>query len=490
MKRRTFCKSTLAVGIAATLPGCSRESTPVDVGSTINAITGDGQELSIATTAVQEFGGALQGNLYLPDDSGYDSARMVWNGMIDKRPALIAQCHTADDVVKAVSFASERNLLVSVKGGGHSFPGKSTCNGGIMIDLSQMHSTNVNVDDRTIRVDGGALLGHIDVAAQPHNLGTTTGIVSHTGVGGFTLGGGYGRTDRFMGLAVDNLLAANIVTASGEVLRASADENPDLFWAIRGGGGNFGVATEFEFRLHPFESTIYGGDAIFKLDVEFLRLYSELAASLPDEASIEPQIRTDADGNSIVNLQLCYCGDLAMGEKVMAPVLKIAKPLSAKIGAMEYSVFQTGADAALGHGKQYYLKSGLVTGIAPELAEVIVDHMSRDKPVSSWMQHLGGAPSLVAPDAMAYSHRSAALNLGIMVVSEDPAAMDDNIARARAFYKDAEPYMHGFYTNLNEDTDSKTWSNYGDNYSRLVAAKDKYDPGNLFRLNANIKPSA
>ena len=490
MKRRSFCKSTLAVGIAATIPGCSRESTPIDVGSTISAITGDGQELSIATTAVQELGDALQGNLFLPDDRGYDSARMVWNGMIDKRPALIAQCRTTDDVVKAVSFASERNLLVSVKGGGHSFPGKSTCNGGIMIDLSQMHSTDVDVDNRTIRVDGGALLGHIDVAAQPHNLGTTTGIVSHTGVGGFTLGGGYGRTDRFMGLAVDNLLAANIVTASGEVLRASADENPDLFWAIRGGGGNFGVATEFEFRLHPFMSTIYGGNATFKLDAEFLLLYGELAATLPVEASIEPQIRTDADGNSVVNLQLCYCGDLAMGEKVMAPVLKIAKPLSADIGAMEYSVFQTGADVSLGPGKQYYLKSGLITEIVPELAEIIVDHMGRDKPVNSWMQHLGGVPATVAPNAMAYSHRNALLNLGIMVVSEDPAAMDNNIANARAFYKDAAPYTDGFYTNLNDDTDGKTRGNYGENYPRLVAAKDKYDPGNLFRLNANIKPSA
>lgn len=489
MQRRTFCKSTVVIGIAAAIPGCSRESAPVDVGSTIDAITGDGQELSIATTAVQELGDALQGQLFLPDDSGYDSARMVWNGMFDKRPALIAQCHTTNDVVKAVSFASERNLLVSVKGGGHSFPGKSTCNGGIMIDLSQMHSTDVDINNRTIRVAGGALLGHIDAAAHPHKLGTTTGIVSHTGVGGFTLGGGYGRTDRFMGLAVDNLLAANIVTASGEVLRASADENPDLFWAIRGGGGNFGVATEFEFRLHPFDPMIYGGTVIFKLDAQFLTMYGELAASLPDEASIEPQIRTDADGNSTVELQLCYCGDLATGEKVMTQVLSLAKPLSVDLGTIEYRVMQTGADGFLSHGKQYYLKSGLVTGIAPELAEVIVDHMSRDKPVNSWFQHLGGVPATVAPEAMAYSHRSAALNLGIMVVSENPAAMADNIARARAFYKDAAPYMHGFYTNLNEDTDSKTWSNYGENYPRLVAAKDKYDPGNLFRLNANIKPS-
>ncbi len=490
MHRRSFCKSTLAVGIAAALPGCSRKAAPIDVGSTINALTGDGHELSIATTAVQELNDALQGDVLLPDDGGYDAARKVWNGMFDKRPALVAQCHSNDDVVKAVSFAQERSLLVSVKGGGHSFPGKSTCNGGIMIDLSRMYSTDVDVDNLTIRVDGGALLGHIDTAAQPYNLGTTTGIVSHTGVGGFTLGGGYGRTDRFMGLAIDNLLAANIVTANGETLRASADENPDLFWAIRGGGGNFGVATEFEFRLHPFSSTIYGGDAVFKLDAQFLRLYGELAATLPVEASIEPQISTGADGSSVVNLQLCYCGDLAVGEKVMAPVLKIAKPLSADIGAMDYSVFQTGADAYLGHGKQYYLKSGLITEIVPELAEIIVDHMGREKPVGSWMQHLGGVPASVAPDAMAYSHRNALLNLGIMVVSEDPATMDESIANARAFYQDAAPYTNGFYTNLNEDTDRKTWGNYGENYPRLVAAKDKYDPGNLFRLNANIKPSA
>lgn len=490
MRRRTFCKTTLAAGIAAAFPGCDLDSDGSPASSTLAALTSDGAEINIEMAAISELAGELAGRLLLPADDGYDSARKVWNGMFDKRPALIARCLNSADVANAVSFASERNLLVSIKGGGHSLPGKSTCNGGLMIDLSQMHAVDVDVEGRTARVDGGALLGHVDVATHQHNLGTTTGIVSHTGVGGFTLGGGYGRTDRLIGLAVDNLLAANIVTADGSFLRASEDENPDLFWAIRGGGGNFGVATEFVYRLHPFNPTIYGGTVIFDLTTELLELYGELSASLPNEASIEPNISVDQDGNRIVTIEVCYAGDHATGEQVMAPLLTLAKPRAVNLGAMEYRLLQTGADTFLGHGRQYYLKSGLMAELSSGAAEVIVDHMSRDYPVVSWFQHLGGLPSTVAPDAMAYSHRGAALNLGIMVISDDAAEMDERIATARAFYKDVEPYTQGFYTNLNDDTQKKTWRNYGDNYPRLVAAKNKYDPQNLFRLNANILPSA
>jgi len=279
------------------------------------------------------------------------------------------------------------------------------------------------------------------------------------------------------------------VTAGGEVLRASETENPDLHWAIRGGGGNFGVATEFVYKLHPFDPTIYGGNVLFDLSTDFLIGYGELAAELPDEASIEPNIFVDADGKRLVNIEVVYAGDHSVGETVIAPLLKLAKPRHVELGAMEYSVFQTGADAALGHGKQFYLKSGLVTELSSGLAEVIVDHMNRDNPVGSWFQHLGGMPSTIAPDATAYTHRSAALNLGIMIVSDDPSIMEPQIAKAREFYEDASPYMVGFYTNLNEESEKKTWGNYGENYPRLVAAKNKYDPGNLFRLNSNIKPS-
>jgi FAD/FMN-containing dehydrogenase len=431
----------------------------------------------------------LQGPLLRSADAGYESARKLWNGMIDKHPALIARCHSQSDVVSAVQFASEYDLRFAVKCGGHSISGKSSCDGGLIIDLASLHSVDVDTEALTARVDGGALLGHIDVATHAHNLGTTTGIVSHTGAGGFTLGGGYGRTDRLIGLAVDNLLAATIVTASGEVLQASESENPDLHWAIRGGGGNFGVATEFVYKLHPFNPVIYGGNVLFDLTADFLVGYGQLAAELPNEASIEPNIRVDEDGNRVVNIEVVYAGDHATGEKVMAPLLKLAKPRSTELGAMEYRVFQTGADAILGHGRQFYLKSGLVTGVSSELAEIIVDHMNRDMPVGSWFQHLGGMPSTVAPDATAYSHRSAALNLGIMFMSDDPSVMDAQIAKAREFYKDVSPHLVGFYTNLNDESEKKTWGNYGANYPRLVEAKNKYDPRNLFRLNANIKPS-
>lgn len=487
MRRRTFCGSAIAAGVVATLPACSRKSSQAS--STLAAVSSNGGEITIESSLVSDFAGALQGQLLQSTDAGYESARKIWNGMIDKHPALIAQCETPDDVVQAVNFAREQDLLLAVRCGGHSLPGKSTCDGGLIIDLAKMHSIDVDTEALTARVDGGALLGHIDDATHVHKLGTTTGIVSHTGAGGFTLGGGYGRTDRLMGLAVDNLLAANVVTAGGEQLRVDESENPDLYWAIRGGGGNFGIATEFTYRLHPFNPTIYGGNVLFDLTPEFLTGYGELAAELPNEANIEPNLFIDEDGNRLVGIEVVYAGDHATGEKVMAPLLKLAKPRAAELGAMEYRTFQTGADAFLGRGKHYYLKSGLVTELSAGLAEIIVDHMNRDAPVNSWFQHLGGMPATVAPDAMAYSHRSAALNLGIMVIAEDSNGVDEKIATAREFYKDTSPYMVGFYTNLNEESEKKTWGNYGENYPRLVAAKDKYDPKNLFHLNANIKPS-
>jgi len=478
----------MAAGVAVAFPGCnsaSNNSAP----STIAALTGSGEELSIETAAIREFAGELAGQVLLPADESFAQAKRIWNGMFDSRqPALIARCASTDDVVHAVNFAAERGVLVAVRGGGHSLPGKSTCDGGMVIDLSAMQATQLDGEARTLRVDGGALLGHIDNATHPFGLGTTTGIVSHTGAGGFTLGGGYGRTDRAMGLAVDNVLAATVVTASGEVVRASADDDSELFWAIRGGGGNFGVATEFVYKLHPFNPVVYGGTAIFELSEHFLNAYGELAAEMPNEANVEPTISVAEDGTRIVTVELVYCGDHAEGERVMSAVTKLAKPIEANLAPFEYKVMQTSADAFLGHGRQYYLKSGLLAALTTDVSKAIIDHMSRDNPPVSWFQHLGGVQTSVAPDAMAYSHREALLNFGVMIVSDDPASMDDAIAKARAFYRDIEPYRTGFYTNLNEDTDSKTHSNYGDNFERLVAAKEKYDPTNLFRLNANIKP--
>jgi FAD/FMN-containing dehydrogenase len=489
VKRRTFCQGTLAAGLSVAIPGCtSKSGNPA--AATIAALNADGAEIEIETAALGEFAGEFAGQLLMPTDNGYEAAKKIWNGMFDhKRPALVAQCANAGDVATAVRFARERNLLVAVKGGGHSLPGKSTCDGGLMIDLSRLQSTRIDIDARTLRVDGGALLGHIDNASHPHQLGTTTGIVSHTGAGGFTLGGGYGRTDRLMGLAVDNLLAATVVTADGNVVRASAADDSELFWAIRGGGGNFGIATEFVYKLHPFNPVVYGGTVLFELSEQVLNFYGELAAELPNEANVEPQIYVAEGGARHVEFQVVYSGDHSEGARVVAAVTKLAKPLAVDLGPFEYKTMQTGGDVFMGHGRQYYLKSGLLASITPDISKIIVDHVSRDNPPGAWFQHLGGVQTQVAPNAMAYSHRNALLNLGIMIISDDPATMDGEIAKARAFYSDIEPYRIGFYTNLNEDTDARTHSNFGGNYDRLVAAKNKYDPTNLFRLNANIRPT-
>ncbi len=492
MRRRTFCKTALGAAVAATLPGCGSgsKSPAADVGSFIPAVSGAGDEISIESAAVAELADALQGSLYLQADAGYNTAKLVWNGMFDhKQPAIIVQCASTDDVVNAVTFASERNLLLSVKCGGHSLPGKSTSDGGMMIDLSQMHSVDVDVDAMTMRADGGSLLSHLDDAAMAHNLLTTTGIVSHTGAGGFTLGGGLGRTDRKMGLAIDNLLAATVVTANGDVVHASEDQNADLFWGLRGGGGNFGVVTEFVYRLHPFNPTVYGGDLIYDIDKDFFEFYAELHDTLPDEANIEPNLGPGEDGKMVAIVGVTWCGDHSAGEKALAQMLAYPGLKSGKLGPRSYHDIQTGADGFMSHGRQYYLKSGFLRELTPATIEVIVDFANRGT-VGSWFQHLGGATSRIASGATAYVHRDVAFNFGIMYFGDDPAQNDAGIATVREYYNAMQPHMAGFYTNLNEDNEQNTWGNYGPNYPRLVGIKNKYDPGNLFRLNANIKPSA
>ena len=489
MKRRTFCQSAVAAAITTSLSACGARQQASDPGSLISAITSDGAEVSIESTAIVEMAGSLDGRVFLQGDEGYDTAKKIWNGMFDhKQPAMVVQCAAVNDVASAVNFARERDLLVSVKCGGHSLPGKSTSDGGMMIDLSQMHTTDVDTDAMTIRADGGCLLGHIDVAASAQNTMTTTGIVSHTGAGGFTLGGGFGRTDRKMGLAIDNLLAATVVTAGGDVVRASAEENAELFWGLRGGGGNFGIATEFEYRLHPFNPTVYGGELVYKFDKDFLEFYAELHEALPDEANIEPQFVPGEDGETVASVGVTWCGDHAAGEKALAPMLAFPGLIGGELAPFAYHDIQTSADGLLGHGKQYYLKSSFLRELTPEVIDIIVEFATRGA-VGSWFQHLGGATSRVASDATAYAHRDVAFNFGIMYFGEDPSQNEEKIAAVREYYAAMEPHFAGFYTNLNEDDEKKTWGNYGDNYPRLVELKNKYDPTNLFRLNANIRPS-
>jgi FAD/FMN-containing dehydrogenase len=487
MERRAFCTSALAAAVAATIPGCGTRSTG-DTGSLISAVSSGGDELSIESAAIAEFAESLSGNVLLQADPGYPAAKQVWNGMFDsKQPAMVVQCLSTDDVAAAVSFARERSLLVAVKGGGHSLPGKSTCDGGMMIDLSQMHAVAVDTAGATARADGGALLGHLDDATTAHNLLTTTGIVSHTGVGGFTLGGGMGRTDRKMGLAIDNLLAATVVTAAGTVVRASEDENADLFWGLRGGGGNFGIATEFVYRLHPFNPTVFGGDLFYEINREFFEFYWELHQTLPDEANIEPQFIPGEDGAPVAMVEVTWCGDHAAGEKVLQVMLDFPGLKGGSLAPFEYRDLQTRIDGLVPHGVQAYLKSGYLKELSPGAIEVLVDFANRGTS-GSWFQHLGGATSRVAGDATAYAHRDVAFNFGMMYASPDPSKNEAGIAAVREYYEAMEPHLAGFYTNLNQDSEQKTWGNYGPNFPRLVALKNKYDPGNLFRLNANVKP--
>lgn len=489
MHRRTFCKSTLAAAVAATLPGCGSKP-KTDVGGFIPAISSGGAELSIESTAVSELSGSLDGRVFLQADEGYAAAKQIWNGMFDsKQPAIVVQCMSTNDVVNAVNFGRERNLLLSVKCGGHSLPGKSTSDGGMMIDLSQMHSVEADVNTMTMRADGGCLLGHLDDAASARNTITTTGIVSHTGVGGFTLGGGLGRTDRSTGLAVDNLLAATVVTASGDVVRASANENADLFWGLRGGGGNFGIATEFVYRLHPFNPMVYGGNLFYKATKEFLEFYAELHATLPDAANIEPQFVPGEDGKPVAFVEVVWNGDHAAGEKALAPMLSFPGLISGELAPYPYREIQTSADAVTAHGLQAYLKSSFLKELTPEVIEIIMHYVWEGKPTWSWFQHMGGVASRVATDTTAFAHRDVAFNFGIMYASRDPSGNEAGKVAVREFYKAMEPHFAGFYTNLNEDSEEKTWGNYGPNYPRLAELKNKYDPDNLFRLNANILPA-
>jgi hypothetical protein len=489
MHRRKFCQSAVAAAVTTSLSACGARQQAGNPGTTIPAVSLQGNEISLESAAVGEFRDSLDGRLFLQGDEGYTAAKQVWNGMFeDKRPALVAQCESTGDVVNAVNFARERDLLLSVKCGGHSFPGKSTSDGGLMIDLSPLQDVRVDKETMTARVGGGALLAQVDGATLPHDLVTTTGTVSHTGVGGFTLGGGMGRTDRLTGLAIDNLLSATVVTASGRVVQASEEQNADLLWGLRGGGGNFGVVTEFVLRLHPFNPMVYGGDLIFAVDKASLELYAEMLDTLPDEANIEPFFVPGEDGRMIDAIGVTWSGDHKAGEKALAPMLKHPSLIAGELGPKSYQVIQTQWDAATAPGAQNYLKSGFFDELTPDIIEIIVDFVNRGE-TGSWFQHLGGATARVAPDATAFAHRKVAVNFGIGYTSNDPAQNEAGIAAVREFYTALEPYMSGFYSNLHQDTAQRISGNYGPNYPRLVELKNKYDPANLFRLNANVKPT-
>jgi FAD/FMN-containing dehydrogenase len=447
----------------------------------------------IHEAVIQDFRNTLRGELLEPSDAAYDVARTVWNGMIDRRPALIARCRGAVDVIAAVNFAREQGLLVSIRGGGHNVAGNAVCDGGLMIDLSAMKGIRVDPATRTARAEPGLLWREFDHETQAFGLATVGGTISATGIAGLTLGGGAGWLTGTYGTTCDNLLSADIVTADGILRHASEQENPDLFWAMRGAGANFGVVTSLEYRLHPVGPMIRGGMVVHPIDraTEVLRFYRAFVATQPDELTTYAAILTMPDGNMVVVLVACYIGPATQGERILAPLKQHGPPIADMIGPMPYTALQSMLDGAFPYGRQNYWKSTYMPTLSDTAIETIVRHASvvPSPHTVVLIQDFHGAVGRVARDAMAFCHRDAPHSLAILSNWTDPNESERNIGWTRAFFAAMEPYMaQGVYVNeLGHDEGSERVRNaYGENYVRLAAIKAEYDPANFFRMNQNI----
>jgi FAD/FMN-containing dehydrogenase len=414
--------------------------------------------------------------------------------MVDRRPAIIARCSGAADVKRSVEFARANDLLVAVRGGGHSLSGQSVCDGGLMIDLSPMRTVRVDPVARRAFVGPGTLLGDLDREALAFGLVTTAGTVSHTGAAGLTLGGGQGRLQRIHGLTCDNLRSAELITADGRFVRASARENRDLFWALRGGGGNFGVVTSFEYELHPFDGTVLGGPVIFPWEQarDVLRFYADFTQTIPDELHLVVAIVSPTGGKPMVSVDSCWAGDLAEGERVLAPLRAFGKPLADQVKPMPYLKIQQTADAANAGGRNYYAKSGFLAELGPGLFDALVDGFapSPKRATVAVLQQFGGAVARVREDATAYPGRKAAYEVMVLGGWSNGADDADNVAGIRGHWERLAPFTRGFYVNTSAaDDQDRVRATYGRNYDRLVKVKTEYDPDNRFRLNANIRPA-
>jgi FAD/FMN-containing dehydrogenase len=434
----------------------------------------------------------LRGALLLPQDPNYDDTRRVFNAMIDRRPAAIARCADTADVVAAVGFARDHGLPLAVRGGGHGVAGHCVCDGGLMVDLSLMKGIAVDPERRVATAGAGLRRGEFVVATEHYGLVSPTGIVSDTGLAGLTLGAGYGWLNGKYGLAIDNLVGAEVVTADGRVLRASEEEHPDLFWALRGGSGNFGIVTSFELELHPV-TRVLGGMLIhpFPRAAEVLRFYREVAAAAPDELTIYAALVTGPDGNQAVAIVPCWCGSLEEGERVLAPIRAFGPPLADLVGPMPYSAMNTLVDAALPSGLRYYWKQNLLRELGDGAIEAIVEQVARVPSPRSvvLIDHVHGAARRVAPTATAFPHRDAPHGLVLLSGWDDPADDAANIAWTRELSATTRPWATGG-AYVNEAWDEKPRAAFGVNYERLVAIKGRYDPTNLFCHNTNIAPAA
>lgn len=471
----------------------------------LSLATPSADRVEIAADALDALCRAVRGAILLPGDAGYEAARTVWNAMIDRKPGLIVQCAGAADVIAAVRFAHAHGLLVAVKGAGHNIAGSAVCDGGLMLDLSPMKSVRVDPRQRTAVVEPGVTLGELDRETQAFGLATPLGINSTTGVAGLTLGGGFGWLSRPFGHAIDNLIAADVVTAQGELLHASADENADLFWGLRGGGGNLGVVTAFTFRLHPVGPEVLAGLIVFPLAqaAGVLRNYRAFVAEAPDELTVWvvlrkapplPFLPADAHGTGVVILPLIHVGDVAEGERLIAPMRRFGEALGEHVGPMPFTAWQSAFDPMMAPGMRNYWKSHDFSELSDAALDLMVEYAGTlpTPECEMFIAHLDGAVGRVAPGAMAYPHRNARFVLNVHARWQNPADDEACIRWARRFFAATAPHATGgVYVNfMTGDEQDRVRAAYGENYDRLATLKAKYDPGNLFQVNLNVRPAA
>jgi len=449
----------------------------------------------IASDRIEAFRAAFRGETIRPEDPSYDAARRIWNASIDRHPGLIARCSGVADVIAAVNFARQNKILVAIRGGGHNVGGRALCDGGLVIDMSRMKGIHVDARRKRARVQAGATLGDVDRETHVFGLAVPAGVISKTGIAGLTLGGGVGWLVRKHGLTCDNVLSFDVVRANGKPIVASATRNKDLFWALRGGGGNFGVVTSFEYQLHP-AGTILGGLVVHPRDkaVDVLRFYRDFVESAPEEVTAYTILMTTPDGVPAVAMAACYCGDLAEGERVLKPLRDFGAPLMDAIQPMPFPQMQSLLDDAFPSGNQNYWKSAFLSKLTDDAIATIVDHANRaTSPLTGIaVEYYGGAASRVGAADTAFAHRAAEYDIGILTQWVDPAESSRHIEWTRSLASALEPFASGAYllNFLGEDADRTTiQAAFGANYERLRAVKKKYDPTNFFRVNQNVEPA-
>ncbi|MCB2106067.1 MAG: FAD-binding oxidoreductase [Rhodobacteraceae bacterium] len=488
MKRRDFLSSAITVTAASSFP------VGLGLAADLQAVAPKGDKVTISEGMVSDLQKSIKGDVVLPDSEQYEAARKIWNASFDKRPSMIVQCADSNDVVSAVQFARTNNVLMAVRCGGHSYSGQSTTNGGLVIDLSRMQNAEVDANARTCRIQGGALLGNLDRAAAEYGLATTAGFVSHTGVGGLATGGGHGRLMKKFGLTLDNNLGVEMVTADGRLVKANADENADLYWAVRGGGGNFGIVTQFEFQLYQMDPMVTSFAYTFPIEAapDVMKFYFEWDAEQPDETASSLGLRRNAQGEAAVAIGGTYIGTPDQAEKALGKLVTFGKPIIGRITSANYVTMQAAADRIYAHGRYYYSKSGFFDRVDAKLPEVMLEYFMKHPTAKAGISAAshGGAAGRVPMDATAYAHRDAKYQISISVDWDKSEDGPGWLKYARDYWSVMEPLSDGgFYVNTTDDDRENTIrKNYRGNYERLVDIKTAWDPDNAFRLNANIPP--